>query len=487
MRSCCKKMPHFWWRRKSKFVISWSLTSHELPGVTSGWKKRNGLLEWTVFYWMLLCSVWKCLPSVCAGKQCKRQAGVHIVQDEFPFRVFKDGLQAAEQREPAPEARGAEKAGSPLHPSDQLITACVPEKLEPDRKHGLQASNSTPKHSPEKQSSTPMHSLERPLYHASPVASTSCETLRKGKEQVTPPPVAVRKTGGGSGDESDTENGFVARRRLTPHRMQFLSPLPGRTTGSLVSSPCTPQNTAVPLLFSSYRLLSAANGDMMSSDSDCESETLPLERLCLRAIDSNSPSKNSGTSSPVSSPRKSPVKSPRRSPRRKAFRTRTLTFSSPTANLPNSVLDPPQRKSPARPSDAEKKVDWLTSYRLSKAETPTASTNGTVPKISPSGSASRKLFPSDTPSISEKHIGKSSMPKRKNSTLVAIESDDAMPQKRIKMGRPGTPGLSGRKTPFPKGRSTSGALKRKTSSAGSQKVPFYIWLTVNPSCCTQLS
>ena len=388
--------------------------------------------------------------------------------------MFKDGLQAAEQREPAPEARGAEKAGSPLHPSDQLITACVPEKLEPDRKHGLQASNSTPKHSPEKQSSTPMHSLERPLYHASPVASTSCETLRKGKEQVTPPPVAVRKTGGGSGDESDTENGFVARRRLTPHRMQFLSPLPGRTAGSLVSSPCTPQNTAVPLLFSSYRLLSAANGYMMSSDSDCESETLPLERLCLRAIDTNSPSKNSGTSSPVSSPRKSPVKSPRRSPRRKAFRTRTLTFSSPTANLPNSVLDPPQRKSPARPSDAEKKVDWLTSYRLSKAETPTASTNGTVPKISPSGSASRKLFPSDTPSISEKHIGKSSMPKRKSSILIAIESDDAMPQKRIKMGRPGTPGLSGRKTPFPKGRSTSGALKRKTSSAGSQKVPFYI-------------
>ena len=396
-------------------------------------------------------------------------------------------MQAAEQREPASETRGAEKAGSPLHPSDQLITARVPEKLEPDRKHGLQASNVTPKHTPEKQSSTPKRSLEKPLPHASPIASTSCETLRKGKEQVTPPPVAVRKTGGGSGDESDTENGFVARRRLIPHRKQFLSPLPGRTAGSSVSSPCTPQNTAVPLPFSSYRLLSSTNGYMMSSDSDCESETLPLERLCLRAIDTNSPSKNSGTSTPLSSPRKSPVKSPRRSPRRKAFQTRTLTFSSPTANLPNSVLDPPQRKSPARPSNAEKKVDWLTSYRLSKAEIPTASTNRTVPKISPSGSASRKLFVSDTPSILENHSGKSSMPKRKSSTLVAIESDDALPQKRIKTERPATPGLSRKKTPFPKSRTASGALKRKTSSAGSQKVRFYILLTVNPSCCTQLS
>ena len=397
-----------------------------------------------------------------------RQAQVHIIQDEFPFRVSEDRSQSTEQHDPTPGARAAEEVAYAAHPSNQLMAVQVPERFRPNGKRVFQASCSTPKCSP-----------ERPRPHTPPVTSTSCQVLKLSKEQVTPPP---RLMGKGSGNESDTENGFIAQRQLTPRHMQFLSPLPERTEGSTASSPCTPLNNAVPSPFSSYRILSGTRSYLLSLDSDCDSETPLAQRLCLRAIDTNSPSKNSGASTPLSSPRKSPLKSPKKSPHKKVFQTRILTFSSPTANLPNSVLDPPQRKSPAPPSDAEKKVDWLTSYRLSKAETPATSTEGTMPKISPSGGASRNLFPSDTRSTSENCSGKSSTPKRKSSTLPAVESNDATPRKRSKTGRPETPETSGKGTGFAKARTSSSAPKRKGFSSGSPKVCDYILFVMNLLC-----
>ncbi|KAK7502705.1 hypothetical protein BaRGS_00005955 [Batillaria attramentaria] len=102
-------------------------------------------------------------------------------------------------------------------------------------------------------------------------------------------------------------------------------------------------------------------------------EMSPTKRQCLKDIDTNSPSKRDIM--PVSSARE--------------FTSRTngglpkpLFFSSPTMNLPNSVLDTPQDKRPPKVSSPQTegshkpKRDWLTDYRLSHPTTPDSSKAG---------------------------------------------------------------------------------------------------------------
>ncbi|KAK7103220.1 denticleless protein homolog [Littorina saxatilis] len=435
------------------------------------------------------------------GRQCSRQARVTIIQDEFPFRMTA-GSSKPQAAEPSPGTfRLSKLLNNSQSAKHKPAAVSSPGKLSASASpvppaHQKQSASSSPVQSACR---TPKRSPRKAPSNSSPIASSSGQSLWGPSEHLTPPP-SFRRRLDVSGNYSDGEN---MQGRLSSRRVNFTSPPGEGSCGSVVTSPCTPQNNASPLPFTAYRSPLAMRKNSGSSESDFDPQPPAAERVCLKSIDTNSPSKESQRPLPRASPRKksseSPLKSPnkspsristknpfrspskspsrnpvnsplRRSPRKRVSEASLVAFSSPTANLPNSVLDGSLRISPI--PRKEKKIDWLTSYRRSKGETLSPLATSPAPKSSPGG-ANRKLFESDSATTPGKDSGVRNItltPKRKSARLSVHESDDVTPRKRIRIEGPITPGSSGKKN-VARRSGTAGTPKRKNAAAASPQIP----------------
>ncbi|XP_076443054.1 uncharacterized protein LOC143281687 isoform X2 [Babylonia areolata] len=290
------------------------------------------------------------------------------------------------------------------------------------------------------------------------------------------------------------------------------SPTPAEACVTPRRSPRTPKKTASPLASTSpYALRSVVTkcalsfpcGDGERSPCRCEKQSstalketpsggAPSPRTVL--CKSCSKTSNSGRGgvpgqvvqspglSPGHSPRRkglTPVKSPRKltpakSPRRSlsftpngSLRPRQL-FSSPTASLPNSVLDPPQHKpSPPPPTPPQRKVDWLTQYRMTRSSPrQDAGSPGPSSPLSPSPSRCDQA-----PSLGKGGSRKGSTPKRGSSSL-GKESEQVTPGKRRKVDRTFTPPPpAATRSSFSKPGTPSSRTPQRKSAGESPKTP----------------
>ena len=419
-----------------------------------------------------------------AGKQCTRKAQVDIIQDEFPFLLPTPEGSKMLQSSASPATRTSQAAGS-----------------EPSMKQVFQAACQMPRRSPRK-----AH-----LKNSS-VTSSPQTNLQTFVELMTPP--SKQRCSGGAAysadDNSDRENG-CPQRHLAPRHLKFQSPQQKRgLEGS--EDPHASKSVASPLPSDSHRHIPIVRRDYVNSESDAELDTSTRERLCLRSVDTNSPSKKSealGLSSPRKYATGSPYKSsaiagrsphlytnsPRRSPRKLCSpdrygspQTRRLVFSSPTANLPNSVLDPPQVRH--TPPPKEKKVDWLTQYRLSRSESTDASVDGSLEK--PSLGTSQKASSSTPGKTSSKGstpkrncasginsnnttpkssvIGMDNSRNKRKSCAVEVECEGNTPQKRRKLDGSTTPNSAKRRSTVSRQNSSGSTPRNTSSSTDSPKV-----------------
>ncbi|KAL8567691.1 hypothetical protein ACOMHN_008999 [Nucella lapillus] len=413
--------------------------------------------------------------SAGVGKVCRRKSQVHIVQDEFPFSL------------PVPNGASASSPAQPLSPA----RSPGPRRWqEPSMRQVFWASCQTLRRSPRK------------LTKDTPTPTPASPLAGRGSKQ---PPASPRGKGGRKREQVGEEGHPELRGR---------SPQPSTSCDSVDSSPRTPKNASSLLPFGSYALRSSVR-DSASSPGSVDTEQSPLlgtprkhainqdelsgiEAASPRARSCKSPHRavssprRARTSSPgvhsahgcrrkgltpMKSPKKllTPTKSPHKCVRSTpaSAKPRRQLFSSPTASLPNRVLDPPSKSSTPPSTPPHRTVDWLTRYRMSRLEMMTLSKQ----EASPGGSSpSPGALGKESPASGKKGDSsgrKSTSSKRRLSGALEQEEEEGMSGKRKRVDRTPTPRSARRRrsSSFSKAGSSSSSQTPSRRSTESPKTP----------------